>query len=320
MTTTDSIKRLINTRPEQPIPFAGDACRLSFAPGADMVGADVKADEDGMCLMTVAAPAPLVTRTLAQAKRALARSLGVDASAEGFEGQARARLGTDGYFVRLAAMVRQPLLSLAILRTQVYPFLAPEQLSGNLPQAGEGFAFQVRFLLRPRGELSSYDPVEMTLPPAGPARDARAPELLDALADALAERLTSQPPERHVNLLREEMANRFAENVEANGTRWEDYVAGPDFSMEAFKRQMTEGARTSLRRGMALDALAARLGVVVEDADLMAVASQVAAGFERTAIDAMLQSGQLPQLLEVCRRAKAREWLMSTAVQPRSRA
>lgn len=318
--TTESLRALINASPENPVPFAGDVCRLSYAPGADMVGVDVKADEDGMCLMTVVAPAPLVTRTLAQAKRALARSLGVDVSAEGFEGQARAKLGTDGYFARLAAMVRQPLLSLAVLRTQVYPFLAPEQLSGNLPQAGEDFAFQVRFLLRPRGELGSCEAVEMALPPAGPQRDARAPELLDALTDALAERLVSQPSERHVLMLAEEMANRFAENVEAGGTRWEEYVAKPGFSMEAFKRQMTEGARTSLRRGMALDALAAHLGVVVEDADLMAVASKVAAGFERTAIDAMLQSGQLPQLCEVCRRAKAREWLMSTAVRPGSRA
>lgn len=91
-------------------------------------------------------------------------------------------------------------------------------------------------------------------------------------------------------------------------------MSAPDFDMDAFKEQMAQAALTSLRRGMALDALAARLGVRVEESDLLAVAGQVAAGRERGALEAMLQSGQLPQLCEVSRRGKAAEWLLSTAV------
>ncbi|MBS5450709.1 MAG: hypothetical protein KHY83_02850 [Coriobacteriia bacterium] len=316
MALATDLKRLINASPERPVPAAGDVARLSWAPGPDSVAVDLASEQDGSALFTVHVPAELAASTLKSATTALVRGMGIDPTQAGAAADARAKMGDEAFARQLGLMVRQPLFALAVMRTQVLPFLAPQHVGLDLPVEGEEFTFQTRCLLRPRAELTSYEPVEVAVPADEKQRDAQAAELLDRCADALATRLTAEPPAGYVDLLRNEMANRFAENVEREGTSWETYVAAPDFSMDAFKAQMTEAARTSLRRGMALDALAAHLGVMVEESDLLAVAGQVAAGYERVALDAMLQSGQLPQLCEVSRRGKAQEWLLSTAKAP----
>lgn len=316
MALDTDLKRLINASPERPVPAAGDVARLSWAPGPDTVAVDLASEADGTALFTVHVPATLATNTLKNAMAALLRGMGIDPAQPGAAAQARTKMGDAAFGQQLGLMIRQPLFSLAVMRTQVLPFLAPQHVGLDLPLEGEDFTFQTRCLLRPRAELTSYEPVEVAVPADAKERDEQAAELLDRCADALATRLTAEPPAAYVDLLRNEMANRFAENVEREGTSWETYIAAPDFSMDAFKAQMTESARTSLRRGMALDALAEHLGVVVEESDLLAVAGQVATGYERVALDAMLNSGQLPQLCEVSRRGKAQEWLLTTAKAP----
>lgn len=305
--------RPMNASPERPVPYAGDEACLSWAPGPGSVSVDVRTSADGIALFSVRAPADVAMTALRNARMALIRGMGGDPTDPSAEAKLRAQVGNVDFEARLAAMVRKPLFALAVMRTQILPFLAPYHLGSDLPREGKDFLFQTRCMLRPRAGLSSYEPVSASLPPAS-ERDERSAELIDALSDLLAQRLTGQPMQRHVDMLRDEMANRFAESVEREGTSWQDYVSAPDFDMDAFKEQMAQAALTSLRRGMALDALAARLGVRVEESDLLAVAGQVAAGRERGALEAMLQSGQLPQLCEVSRRGKAAEWLLSTAV------
>ena len=100
--------------------------------------------------------------------------------------------------------------------------------------------------------------------------------------------------------MRDEMANRFAANVEAGGTTWQAYTADPSFDMERFKAQMTASALTALRRGLALDALAEHLGIEVTEADILAAVLPMSGpGQQQVAAQAMFDSGQLPQLCEV---------------------
>lgn len=138
--------------------------------------------------------------------------------------------------------------------------------------------------------------------------------LIDLCADALAERLTSQPAASYVELLRNQMANQFAASVEASGTSWAAYTADPSYDEEAFKERMTQQALGSLRRGMALDAVADREGIRPDLDDILAALGPVARGNETAAARAMLDSGQLPQLCEVARRAKTGEWIARRAV------
>lgn len=137
----------------------------------------------------------------------------------------------------------------------------------------------------------------------------------DACADALVERLQVQPTMLYVELLRDQMANQFAANVEAGGTKWEDFIADPFFNMDAFKAEVTEAAVASLRRGMVFDAVVEHEGLEITEDDVLAAVAPMARGHEREAAQAMLDGGQLAQLIEVTRRAKAGDWLATRALE-----
>ena len=142
----------------------------------------------------------------------------------------------------------------------------------------------------------------------------RTASLIDRATDALVDRLVSQPSQGYVELLRNQMANQFAASVEASGSSWASYTADPAYDEEAFKASMTQQALQSLRRGMVLDAVAAHEGIRLEVDDVLAALGPVARGQETVAAQAMLDSGQLPQLCEVALRSKAGEWVARHAV------
>ncbi len=355
-----SLAQLLATRPEHPVPHAGDAVHLVYAPGAGGVGVAVDADAAGVATMTVTASAAEAARSMDLARRAVVRGCGCDPDDPDGVAQARRTLGAMAFADNVNLLARQRLFSLACMQTRILPFLAPEFVPGEGPRPGSDFAFQVRFRLRPHVELSSYGPAEVELPArlevaeedvdarledmmGGRLRWGEVPEdaragfeklrgrvreqlaseregawlgtVADVCTDALADRMVREPDARYVELLRDQMANQFAANVEAEGTAWEAYIAEPTFSMEAFKAEMTANARTSLCRGLALDAVADHEGVELDEHDVLAALGPVAHGNERVAAQAMLDSGQLPQLCEVARRAKTGELVARRAVE-----
>ncbi len=135
----------------------------------------------------------------------------------------------------------------------------------------------------------------------------------NACVDALAARLDTVPPRRHVEMLRDRIANDFAAEVEREGTKWEDYIDKPGFSLEDFKTQCTESAMRSLRRGMVLDAVALHLGLAVTEDEVMAAVTEMAPGHEGEALQGLLASGQLPQLCETTLRVKCGNYLLEQA-------
>lgn len=157
----------------------------------------------------------------------------------------------------------------------------------------------------------------------GQAREAcekkRDNEWWEALMEAAAQkftdtRLVGEPGVRYVLQLAELMANQFAENVERQGRKWEDFTKEPGFDMEEFKSSMMDAAKVSLRRGLALDCVVAHESMKLQAEDVLACLGPVARGTEAIAAQAMIDNGQLPQLIEVALRAKASDWLAQQAV------
>ena len=143
-------------------------------------------------------------------------------------------------------------------------------------------------------------------------------DVMEAVADDFARtRLTAQPGVRYVTQLAELMANQLAEQLERSGTKWSDFTARPDFDMDAFKDAMMENAELSLSRGLALDAVAAHAGIRLTQDDVLETLSAVARGTESVAAQAIIDNGQLPQVIEVALRAKASNWLAENAVDTR---
>lgn len=137
----------------------------------------------------------------------------------------------------------------------------------------------------------------------------------DACADAMASRLTKTPPSRHVELMRDAMANSYATNIVDQGQDWDEYIARPDFDLEEFKSHMTDLALSSLRRGMVYDAVADHYGIMVTEQEVRDAVSVVARGHIDEAIDGMLRNCQLPQLLESTRRIKTGDTMVRMALE-----
>ena len=139
--------------------------------------------------------------------------------------------------------------------------------------------------------------------------------LMDAAGEEFSNaRLTCAPGERYIVQLAELMANQLAAQVERSGRTWDNFTNDPEFDMNEFKQSMMANAKLSLRRGMALDCVAAHEGMTLSEEDVLALLGPVAPGTEAIAAQAMIDNGQLPQLVEVALRAKASDWLAKNAV------
>ena len=356
--TAVTVKQMIEQKPEHPLPAPGDVVHLEYPLEAGPVGVVVETDKDGFALLTVTAPAEEVAYSIEAARKALVRSVGLAPEDPESLGKAREKYGAMAFADRVASLATQRLFSLAVLRTRILPFLAPQYQCPEKPQAGKDYTFQVRFRLRPRGVLSSYEPVELAFPPAEPVTEEEIDQRLasfmgniqwsmvpdeakpaleklrgqireqlateheamkvNAVAglcgEELAKRLVGELPAGYVELLRDEMAAQLAGQVEAQGMKWAEFIAQPDFDMDEFKATMTCNAEMSLKCGLAIDALAEHEGIALDLGDIYAVLGPMAAGNEAEAARAMLDGGQLPQVIEVAIRAKTADWAARHAV------
>ena len=141
-----------------------------------------------------------------------------------------------------------------------------------------------------------------------------AAEFMRLCSDELARRLVRDAPTRYVELLRDELAARYAGAVEQSGQAWSDYTATPGFSLDAFKEQMTTEARASLRRGLALDAVARHFAIGLTEEDLLDYLAGVARGHELEAARAMYDNGQIAQFVERALRAKTSDFVARRAI------
>lgn len=138
--------------------------------------------------------------------------------------------------------------------------------------------------------------------------------LMDVVAEKFSNtRLIDAPGQRYVVQLAELVANQLAEQVERSGRKWDDFIKDPEFDMDEFKARMMENAEMSLRRGLALDCVADHAGLTLSEQDVQACLGPVAHGAESVAVQAMIDNGQLPQVIEVALRAKAGDWLAQQA-------
>lgn len=139
-------------------------------------------------------------------------------------------------------------------------------------------------------------------------------ELMERCTDEAAVRLVGDPPARYVELMRDELASRYAGAVEQGGQSWAAYAATPGFDLAAFKEQMTREATLSLRRGLALDAVIEHEGLRLDEDDLRACLAGMAPGHEEQAAQALYESGQIVAVLDSALRTKAADHLARTAI------
>ena len=148
---------------EYPLPTPETEFHYIYPPRDNSVGCTVVGHGDGVATFTIAVAPQDMDEARDAAALAIARNMGLDPDKTDAVAQARLRMGAD-FEQRLGNMVRLNFFSVAIMRTGILPFMAPQFLASPLYEAGQVYSYQVRTRVRPVGELASYDPVQAELP------------------------------------------------------------------------------------------------------------------------------------------------------------
>ena len=136
----------------------------------------------------------------------------------------------------------------------------------------------------------------------------------DRLVAALAEHLTLEElPENYVEQVFNETAQNFLSQLQSQGLTLDTFLQMRGIKVQDFLNDLHEQSAERARQSLALDALAAHLG-------LEATAEEVAEEFEKAGADdveSMVEqwrvAGRLPAVRESVKRTKALNWLVDNA-------
>lgn len=176
---------------DHPAPKAGEQVRYTYAAdeGAEDVSGrlavELATHADGEAQLTVTAQPADVAPLVQDARTNLARSVGVDVRDLAAMEQVKGALGQDAYDKVVASYVQQNLLQHALERTGIETFLSPSLPNPKAVGDGAPYSFSASVLLKPRCELTSYEPVEFEFPEQKEVDSKDVTEYLDRMADQL---------------------------------------------------------------------------------------------------------------------------------------
>ena len=132
----------------------------------------------------------------------------------------------------------------------------------------------------------------------------------DRVVEAIGEHLViDEIPESYVVPIMNELANQMLQSMQAQGMSLDMYLKMNDMTAETFREDLRAQAEESARQSLALDALAAHLGLEATDEDCREQLAKAGVPDVDEQFDAFRAEGRIPALREAVRRTKAIDWL-----------
>ncbi|MDO4537661.1 MAG: trigger factor [Coriobacteriales bacterium] len=136
----------------------------------------------------------------------------------------------------------------------------------------------------------------------------------DRLVEAVGEHLTLEEiPAAYTEQIFNEIANQFLSQLQGQGMSLDMYLKSRGATPDDFVNDLRSQADERARQSLALDALAAHLGVEVSEDDVVAEFENAGVPNVKSSIDEFRRDGRLPAVRESIRRTKALEWLVENA-------
>jgi trigger factor len=133
----------------------------------------------------------------------------------------------------------------------------------------------------------------------------------DRVVEAIGAHLALEEiPETYVNQIYNEIANQFLSQLQSQNLSLTTYLQSRGATAEDFMADMRAQADERARQSLALDALAAHLGVEVSDDDVRTEFESAGVPDVKAAMKDFLNEGRMPAVRESIRRSKAAEWLV----------
>lgn len=136
----------------------------------------------------------------------------------------------------------------------------------------------------------------------------------DRVVEAIGEHLTlEEVPAAYSEQVFNEIANQFLSQLQGQGMSLDSYLQARGAKPDDFIADLHEQAEERARQSLALDALAAHLGVEVTDEDVRKEFENAMVPDVDASMADFLREGRLPAVRESIRRTKAVEWLVQNA-------
>lgn len=169
-------------------------------------------------------------------------------------------------------------------------------------------------------DVSEFDTLDEFKKDLGEKLKARRQEQADrdfeaAVIDALTEKLECDVPDAMVDYRADKMLEDYANRIQSQGIKFEDYLRMMGMTMDDMRAQSKEAAGRNVRSDLALEAVAAAEGIEVSDADVEAEVSKLAEQYSMEAeqVRAAVNSEDLRRDLAIRR---ALELVKSSAKKP----
>ena len=136
----------------------------------------------------------------------------------------------------------------------------------------------------------------------------------DRVVEAIGEHLTLEEiPTAYTEQIFNEIANQFLSSLQSQGMSLDMYLQSRGASPDDFVADLHAQADERARQSLALDALAAHLGVEVTEEDITAEFERAGVPNVKASMREFTNDGRMPAVREGIRRTKAVEWLVENA-------
>jgi trigger factor len=137
----------------------------------------------------------------------------------------------------------------------------------------------------------------------------------DRVVEAIGEHLTlEEVPDAYSEQVFNELANQFLSQLQSQNMSLDMYLQSRGATPDDFVADLREQANERARQSLALDALAAHLGLEVTEEDVRAEFERANVPNVDAAINDFRNEGRLPAVRESILRTKAVNWLVENAV------
>ena len=282
-------------------------------------------------------------------------------------------LGKDDADSMVDNLVMNAAAPLAVTRLRLDPFTSPQVGSEDHADPEKDFAFTCILYTKPEAHLSSYDPVELTIPKPEPVTEKDIDDELEYMARNFAEEdasgnavipaisdnwvrdhfddcdslpqlrkrlkaaMTSERKQRREEIMRYGCANEIAERLECDipddavkiiqaearrafeaelirqGQDKKEFFESTGITEEQFHNINNNQVLGTIRRGLALDALADHLDIKLSEDDYLLYFHDVAPGHEEETLEEYREAGRMYTIRESIRRTLATDWLVENS-------
>lgn len=197
-----------------------------------------KKGEDGKVMLEAVASASEVDKALHQAQLQFAMQMGLRPVKDKTIAEvAEEKMGIRDLDSIVSSGAIDYLLPFALDKKNITPAYPPEALPSSTLKRGRDFSFRVKVMPKPEYELSSYDPVDITVPPFEPDKEGvqrQIDEIADRYATYVADKDADHPVEKGNHILLSIEAFEGGKRLDGLSTDGRTYSVGLGYMPDGF--------------------------------------------------------------------------------------